>query len=289
MSVRGVWSHLPWGAPILMALVLVAVAAPWLAPHDPAAQNFDAILQGPSSDNWLGTDDLGRDTFSRLLYGARVSLAAPLLATGVALAVGIPLGLIAGFAGGAVDLVLMRIVDTLLSFPGVVLAVGVIAALGPGLVNAMTAMGIVFSPDIARLMRGQVLTVKESLYVRAARSMGSPASRTAVRHVLPNAIKPVLVQAAFLMGVAMIAEASLSFLGLGVQPPTASWGVMMRTASQFSAQAPLAVLPPGVALVLAVLAINSVGDHVRGGGKHRGRLARAALKQRRIESEMQSR
>jgi peptide/nickel transport system permease protein len=247
----------------LLMLTVVAITAPFLAPYDMAQQDLTNILGSPSADHWLGTDELGRDVLSRLLFGARVSLLASFIATAVGLVIGVPIGLLAGYAGGWTDNVLMRIVDTLLAFPGIVLAIAVIAALGPGLVNAMIAVGILFSPSFARLIRGQVLTVKGRLYVDAARTFGSPPWRTIVRHVVPNSIQPVVVQAAFFMAVALLAEAALSFLGLGVQPPTASWGGMLRGAARFIDGAGLQVYPPGLAIALTVLAFNLLGDALR--------------------------
>lgn len=247
----------------LLLVTIVAVAAPIIAPYDLARQELTNVLEPPSAEHWLGTDDLGRDSLSRLLFGARVSLIAAVTATGFGLILGVPVGLIAGFVGGVVDNVFMRMVDTLLSFPAIVLAVGVIGVLGPGLRNAMIAVGIIFAPSFARLVRGQVLSIKNRLYVDAARTFGSTPLRIIVRHVLPNSIQPVIVQAAFLMAVALLAEAALSFLGLGVQPPTPSWGEMLRGASRFVSRAPWQVYPPGLAIALAVLAFNLLGDTLR--------------------------
>ena len=242
---------------------VVALAAPVLAPYDYADQDLVDILAGPSAEHWLGTDELGRDILSRMIWAARVSLQASFIATGVGLAIGVPVGLISGFLGGVVDNLLMRIVDTLLSFPAIVLAIGVIAALGPGLVNAMIAVGIIFSPSFARLIRGQVLSVKSRLYVDAARTFGSPTWRILGRHIVPNSVQPVIVQSAFLLAVALLAEAGLSFLGLGVQPPQPSWGGMLRQAARFIDRAPYQVYIPGVAIAMTVLAFNLLGDAVR--------------------------
>ncbi len=248
-----------------MALVVfVAVFAPLLAPADPNEQSLTAVFQAPSADNLLGTDDVGRDFLSRLLYGARVSLFGAFLAVTVSIAIGVPVGLLAGYLGGIVDNVLMRIVDSILGFPALVLAIGLVAALGPGLTNAMIAVGVTFAPSVARLMRGQVLATKNHLYVDAAEQFGSPTWRTVVRHILPNAIQPIIVQSALLLGVAFLAEAALSFLGLGAQPPTASWGGMLSRSAQFLLVAPAAQLyVPGLAITLTVLAINALGDSLR--------------------------
>lgn len=245
---------------ILVVLVLVAVLANILAPYDPNAQDVSAILQGPTGGHLLGTDDLGRDVVSRLIFGARVSLEASLLAVGIAVVLGLPIGIAAGYFGGWVDNVLMRIVDTLLSFPAIILAIGITAALGPSLVNSMAAVGVVFAPSLARLMRAQILAVKEAPYIEAARSFACSAPRVVFRHILPNAIQPVLVQCAVLLGLALLAEASLSFLGLGVQPPDASWGSMLARAYSFISVAPLQIITPGIAIAVTVLAFNMLGD-----------------------------
>lgn len=245
---------------ILVVLALVAVLASVLAPYDPRMLDVNAILQGPSGAHLLGTDDLGRDVLSRLIYGTRVSLQASLLAMSIAALLGLPIGIVAGYFGGWADNVLMRIVDTLLSFPAIILAIGITASLGPSLTNSMAAVGVVFAPSLARLMRAQILTVKEAPYIEAARSFACSGPRIVFRHILPNAIQPVLVQCAVLLGLALLAEASLSFLGLGVQPPDASWGSMLARAYSFIGLAPLQIITPGVAIAVTVLAFNMLGD-----------------------------
>ncbi|MGF1599787.1 MAG: ABC transporter permease [Acidimicrobiales bacterium] len=248
----------------LLLVLFVAVFAPLLAPDDPNEQTLTSVLAGPSSENWLGTDDVGRDFFSRLLYGARVSMFGSFLAVTVALVLGIPVGVLAGYLGGIVDNVLMRIVDSILGFPAIVLAIGIVAALGPGLTNAMVAVGVTFSPSVARLMRGQVLATKNHLYVDAAEQYGSPWWHTIRRHILPNAIQPIIVQSALLLAVAFLAEAALSFIGLGAQPPTASWGGMLSRSSRYLHVSPnVQVVAPGLAITLTVLAINALGDSLR--------------------------
>lgn len=248
----------------VLIVVICAVFAPLLATHDPVEQDILSALQGPSAAHWLGTDDVGRDFFSRLLFGARVSVSGSFLAVSVSLVLGVPVGLIAGYAGGLIENVLMRITDSILGFPGIVLAIGIVAALGPGLTNAMVAVGITFSPGIARLMRGQVLATKNHLYIDAAEQFGSPRWRTILRHILPNAIQPIIVQSALLLAVAFLAEASLSFIGLGAQPPTATWGGMLARSARFLTLAPSVQLyAPGLAITLTVLAINSLGDSLR--------------------------
>lgn len=245
----------------LMVLVTLALLAPLLASHEPNAQNFDAILAPAGSPGYpLGSDDLGRDVFSRLIHGARASLLASFLAVVVALLIGIPFGLVAGYLGGIVDSAIMRVVDTLLSFPAIILAIAITAALQPSLVNSMISVGIVFSPSVARLMRAQVLAVKQETYVEAARSFGSRSGHLVLKHLLPNSIQPVLVQSSLLLAHALIAEASLSFLGLGVQPPDPSWGSMLARAYTFLYQAPLQMLVPGLAIAATALAFNALGD-----------------------------
>lgn len=248
----------------ILAMLFVAIFAPILAPVDPIATDFRSILVSPSTDYLLGTDDLGRDYFSRMLYGARVSMFGSFLAVAVSMAIGVPVGLTAGYVGGITDNVLMRIADSILGFPAIVLAIGLVAALGPGLTNAMVAIGVVFSPSVARLMRGQVLATKNHLYIDAAEQYGSPRWRTILRHILPNAIQPIIVQGALLLAVAFLAEAALSFLGLGAQPPTASWGGMLSRSSQFLHVSPsIQLYAPGMAIALTVLAINALGDSLR--------------------------
>jgi peptide/nickel transport system permease protein len=251
------------GLVILVVLVLVAVFAPLVARFDPIDRSGYGILRPPSLEAWLGTDDLGRDTFARIVFGARTSLLAGLLAVSVGVVLGTPIGLIAGYRGGWVETVLMRATDALLAFPGLVLAIGITAALGPSITNAMIAVGILFAPAIARLMRGQVLTIRESLYVDVARSYGASSKRIIVRHVLPNAVQPILVQASTMFGLALLSEAGLSYLGLGVQPPEPSWGGMLARAYPFMRNAAWQVIFPGVAIVLAVFSFNAVGDLIQ--------------------------
>ena len=274
----------------LLLVLFVSVSAPFLAPADPVQQDLANVLGTPSGEHWLGTDDVGRDFFSRLLYGARVSMFGSFLAVTVSLLLGVPVGLLAGYLGGIVDNVLMRIVDSILGFPAIVLAIGIVAALGPSLTNAMIAVGVTFSPSIARLMRGQVLATKNRLYVDAAEQYGSPWWHTIIRHILPNAIQPIIVQSALLLAVAFLAEAALSFIGLGAQPPTASWGGMLSRSSQYIHVAPtVQILAPGLAITLTVLAINALGDSLRDSldpvaGTER-RLRLAIRRAKRSESE----
>jgi peptide/nickel transport system permease protein len=251
-----------FGVGFLVFILVAAVAAKVFA-RDPLTQDLNHILEGPSLKHWLGTDDLGRDVFSRLLGGSLVSLRAACIAVGVALVIGVPLGLLAGFRGGITDEIVMRCADTLLAFPGLVLAVGVVAMLGPGLTNAMVAVGIVFAPSLARLMRAQVLGVKEHLYVEAAVTFGSSAGQIVKRHIIPNAVQPVIVQTSLLFALSLLAEAGLSFIGLGVQPPDPSWGSMLGRAYRFMQTAPLQMIAPGLIVMLTALAFNAIGDSLR--------------------------
>ena len=247
----------------LVLLFAVAVGAPWVAPYSPIAQDVSATLLPPDAAHWLGTDDLGRDVVSRLIFGAPQTLYGSCLAVIVALLIGMPIGLIAGLAGGWIDEVIGRVVDTLLSFPAIVLAIGVTGALGIGLTNGMISVGIVFSPTIARLIRAQTLVVRRELFVEAATCFGARWPRIVFRHILPNTIQPVLVQTALLLATALLAEASLSFLGLGVQPPQPSWGAMLARAYTYMEVAPEQMYAPGFAILLTALAFNALGESLR--------------------------
>jgi peptide/nickel transport system permease protein len=238
---------------VLVVILGAALLAPWLAPHDPTAQNFDQMLNGPSAEHWLGTDDLGRDVFSRLMHGGANSLYAALLAVAVALVIGVPLGLIAGFVGGWTDTLISRVIDTFLSFPAIILAVAVTGAMGIGLTNAMFSVGLVFAPQIARLIRARTLVVRQELYVDAARCFGASPLRLLLRHVLPNAIQPV----------ALLAEASLSFLGLGVQPPDVSWGAMIARGYMYMSIVPEQMYAPGLIIMITAVAFNALGESLR--------------------------
>ena len=247
----------------LIALFLLALLAPIIAPYGPTTQNLGNILAEPSWAHWMGTDDLGRDVLSRLIHGAPSSLFASFLAVAVGCILGVPVGLLAGFMGGWVDDIISRVIDTLLSFPGIVLAIGVTGALGIGLTNGMIAVGIVFSPGLARLMRAQTLVVKQELYVDASRCFGASLGRILLKHVAPNAIQPVIVQVTLLLAVALLAEASLSFLGLGVQPPQPSWGGMLARAYNYMELAPEQMYAPGIVILLTALSFNTLGEALR--------------------------
>ena len=252
-----------FGAFVIIFFVVLATFAPQLAPFDPAATDFLAVRQAPSAEYLLGTDDVGRDVLSRVIFGARASLLAGVISVVIAMLMGVPLGLISGFYGGFVDELIMRFTDALLSFPFLILAVALAAALGPSLQNAMIAIGIASAPTFIRLTRGQVLAVKAEDYVQAARALGTGDGRIIVRHILPNSFTPLLIQATLTIAQAIIAESSLSFLGLGVQPPTPSWGGMLNTAKGFMAQAPWMAVWPGLSIFVTVLAFNLFGDGLR--------------------------
>ncbi|MBN9015158.1 MAG: ABC transporter permease [Rhizobiales bacterium] len=244
-------------------LVVMSALAPWISPYSPLAQDFDATLAPMSVTHWLGADDLGRDTLSRLIYGGTASLYASFLAVFVAVLIGVPIGLLAGYLGGWVDEIVSRIIDSFLSFPAIVLAIAVTGALGIGLTNGMISVGIVFAPQLARLVRARTLVVRHELYVDSARCFGASTSRILWRHVLPNTIQPVIVQVTLLLAGALLAEASLSFLGLGIQPPNASWGAMLARAYQNMEIAPEQMYPPGLAILFTALAFNALGESLR--------------------------
>lgn len=247
----------------LLLLVMVSIAAPWIAPYSPIVQDANLSLAEPDAAHLLGTDDLGRDVLSRLIHGAPATLYASFLAVSIATLIGVPVGLLAGFRGGWIDDGISRFIDALLSFPAIVLAIAVTGALGIGLTNGMIAVGIVFSPQIARLVRARALVVRQELYVDAARCLGASNARILWRHVLPNAIQPVIVQVTLLLAGALLAEASLSFLGLGIQPPNPSWGSMLARAYQNMEIAPAQMYPPGLAILLTALAFNTLGESLR--------------------------
>ena len=247
----------------LAILVLVALLSPWLMPHDPGRQTLVERLQGPSGDHWLGTDSYGRDNLSRLIEGTRVTLWACVQALALAIVAGIPTGLLAGFVGGRVDGVLSWIADVLLSLPPLILALAIVGVLGPGLTNAMIAVGVVFSPRFFRVARAAAMSVRSETYVEATRALGFSTPRILFRHVLPNSSGPLLVQVTFAMGLVVIAEASLSFLGLGAKAPTATWGTMVRDAFDNVYDSRFPLLAPSVMIVLTILAFSVLGDALR--------------------------
>jgi peptide/nickel transport system permease protein len=253
----------PFGAVVLLIAVAAALLAPVVAPHDPLKQDLNHALARPDRAHLLGTDNVGRDVLSRVIWGTRVSLVAGLGSVGIAVLVGGLLGLLAGYAGGRIDGLVMRLMDAVLSFPPLVLALALGAVLGAGLTGVVIALGVVYTPTFARLMRGQVLSITAREYVDAARALGVPGWRIAWSHVLPNATAPIVVQASLSVAFAILAEASLSFLGLGVQPPGASWGSMINAGRGYLQQAPWIVFGPGAALFVTVVGLNFVGDAVR--------------------------
>ena len=250
------------GAGLILAAALLAVAAGVIAPHNPVAQIAQPLLP-PGRAYLAGTDELGRDEMSRLIYGARVSLYVGVLSVSIALALGASSGVVAGFYGGWLDNALMRAMDVLFSLPAIVLAIAITSILGPSLTNAMIAIGIAATPLFIRLTRGQVLAVKTEDFVEAARAVGNPHRRILLRHILPNVVSPLIVQATLTIATAIIAEASLSFLGLGQQPPDPSWGSMLNFAKNFISQAPWMAVWPGLAICTIVLAFNLLGDGLR--------------------------
>jgi peptide/nickel transport system permease protein len=252
-----------FGLVVVVLMVLLALFAPWLTPYDPLATSFAAVRRAPSAAHWFGTDEVGRDLLARVFHGGRASLAAGVIAVSIAVGCGVPLGMLAGYAGGVIDAVISRITDAMLAIPFLILAIALAAFLGPSLGNAMIAIGITATPIFVRLARGQVLAVRAEDFVEAARAVGNPPLRILLRHILPNILPPVIVQATLAIAAAIIAEASLSFLGLGQQPPAPSWGSMLNTAQRFLTQAPWMAVFPGLAIFVSVLAFNLLGDGLR--------------------------
>jgi peptide/nickel transport system permease protein len=255
------------GAVLALAVIAIFVAgallAPLISPYDPDLQTWTAVRKAPSALHWFGTDDVGRDVLARVIYGARASLLAGVISVAIALLVGVPIGLISGYLGGFVDALFSRITDALLACPFLILAIALAAFLGPSLGNAMIAIGITTTPIFMRLTRAQVMAVKVEDYVEAARAVGNPHWRIALVHILPNILPALLVQATLSIAAAIIAEAALSFLGLGQQPPAPSWGSMLNAAQRFLETAPWMAIWPGLAIFLTVLSFNLVGDGLR--------------------------
>ncbi|MGY3491764.1 MULTISPECIES: ABC transporter permease [unclassified Bradyrhizobium] len=251
------------GLTVIALFILLAVFAPLIVPYDPIATSWSLVRKAPSAQHWFGTDELGRDVFARVVFGARASLLAGVISVGIALAIGVPLGLVAGYLGGFIDALISRITDAMLACPFLILAIALAAFLGPSLSNAMIAIGVSATPIFIRLTRGQVMSVKVEDYVEAARAMGNPRWRIALVHILPNILPALLVQATLSIAAAIIAEAALSFLGLGQQPPAPSWGSMLNAAQRFLTSAPWMAVWPGLAIFLVVLSFNLVGDGLR--------------------------
>lgn len=268
-TVRTLWKRFVRRPAALFGLVIVtlflatAVAAPYLAPYDPNDADFFRARQGPSKDHWLGTDELGRDVLSRLLYGARISLRIGLIAVAIGLGAGVPLGLVAGYYGRGVDNLIMRLVDIMLSFPSVLLAIGLVAILGPGLNNAIIAVGVVAIPVYIRQVRASVLGVKEMEFVAAARAAGASDARIMLVHVLPQCISPILVQSSLQIASAILSAAGLGFLGLGAPADVPEWGTMLANGRQYVFSAPHLTMFPGLAIMLVVMGFNLLGDGLR--------------------------
>jgi peptide/nickel transport system permease protein len=251
------------GLGVVLLLIVMAAASPLLAPHDPNYQDLLSVLQAPSSIHPFGTDDLGRDVLSRVIYGSRISLQVGLISIGVALLGGISIGLVSGYFGGRLDDLLMRVMDAISAFPSLVLALAITAALGAGIANAMIAIGVVYTPLFARLVRSQALTIRELDYCLAARTIGASPLRMMAKHIWPNATAPIIVQASLSVSSAIIVEASLSFLGVGVLPPTASWGSVLSQGYQVLEIAPWMAISSGSAIFITVLGLNFLGDGLR--------------------------
>ena len=251
------------GLVVITMFIVLALFAPLIAPYDPIATSWTLVRKPPSALHWFGTDDLGRDILARVIYGARASLLAGAISVGIALTIGVPLGLLSGYRDGWADALICRVTDAMLACPFLILAIALAAFLGPSLGNAMIAIGISATPIFIRLTRGQVMSVKVEDYVEAARAVGNPPRRIALVHILPNIMPALLVQATLSIAAAIIAEAALSFLGLGQQPPSPSWGSMLNAAQRFLSNAPWMAIWPGLAIFLVVLSFNLVGDGLR--------------------------
>jgi peptide/nickel transport system permease protein len=251
------------GAIIILLLVFFTVAGPSLSPHDPIDLDIESRLQPPSLEHPFGTDDFGRDVLSRVLSGARVSLKVGLIAVSISMTIGTLVGAVSGYYGGLLDEAIMRFMDILFAFPAVLLAIAILAALGPGVGNAMIAIGIVYTPIFARITRGSVLTVREEVYVEAAKAVGCRDGRILFQHILPNVMAPVIVETTLSLAFAILSEAALSFLGLGTQPPDPSWGRMLSESRGFIQDAPWLGVFPGLAIMFTVMGFNFLGDGLR--------------------------
>jgi peptide/nickel transport system permease protein len=251
------------GLVFVIFFIVLAIFAPYIAPYDPVATSWSAVRKAPSAEFWFGTDEIGRDVLSRVVWGARASLLAGLVSVCISMALGVPIGLLAAYVGGWTDGLISRFTDSMLAVPFLILAIALAAFLGPSLTNAMIAIGVSATPIFIRLTRAQVLAVKVEDYIEAARAVGNPHWRIALRHILPNVLPPLIVQSTLAIAAAVIAEASLSFLGLGQQPPAPSWGSMLNTAKNFVDQAPWMAIWPGLSIFLLVLSFNLLGDGLR--------------------------
>jgi peptide/nickel transport system permease protein len=251
------------GSFLVSCILIAAVFADWIAPYSPYELDVAVMLQGPSPAHWLGTDELGRDVFSRAIHAARISVEVALIAVGVGLLGGTVIGIVAAYFGGLIDMILMRLMELLFSFPAILLAVVLMASLGTSILNAMIAIGIIFIPGFSRLARAATQSVMRQQYIEAARAIGMSDGRILVREILPNVVTPLLVEAAVAFAYAVLLESALSFLGLGAQPPEPSWGNMLNTGRGFMAQAPWLGIVPGIAMFLCVLGFNLLGDGLR--------------------------
>ena len=251
------------GLSVVVFFIALALLAPLIAPYDPIATSWSAVRKAPSATHWFGTDEIGRDVLSRVILGTRASLLAGVVSVSIALAFGVPIGLAAGYVGGWIDALISRMTDAMLACPFLILAIALAAFLGPSLTNAMIAIGISATPIFIRLTRASVLQVKVEDYVEAARAVGNSQLRIALRHILPNVVPPLIVQATLAVAAAIIAEAALSFLGLGQQPPAPSWGSMLNTAKNYIDNAPWMAVWPGMSIFVVVLSFNLLGDGLR--------------------------
>ena len=251
------------GLVVIAFFIALAVLAPIVSPYDPLATSWNAVRKAPSAAHWFGTDEIGRDVLARVIWGARASLLAGVVSVLISLTIGVPIGLLAGYAGGKVDMLISRLTDAVLACPFLILAIALAAFLGPSLTNAMIAIGVSATPVFIRLTRGQTLAIKAEEFVLAARAIGNPPWRVALGHVLPNVVPALIVQGTLAIAAAVIAEASLSFLGLGQQPPAPSWGSMLNTAKNYIDNAPWMAIWPGLSIFMLVLSFNLVGDGLR--------------------------
>jgi peptide/nickel transport system permease protein len=252
-----------FGLAVIAFFVALAVLAPVVSPYDPIATSWTAVRKAPSAAHWFGTDEIGRDVLARVIWGTRASLLAGVVSVLISLTIGVPIGLLAGYAGGKVDMLISRLTDAVLACPFLILAIALAAFLGPSLTNAMIAIGVSATPVFIRLTRGQTLAIKAEEFVLAARAIGNPPWRVALSHVLPNVVPALIVQGTLAIAAAVIAEASLSFLGLGQQPPAPSWGSMLNTAKNYIDNAPWMAVWPGLSIFFLVLSFNLVGDGLR--------------------------
>ncbi|MBO8155901.1 MAG: ABC transporter permease [Bacillaceae bacterium] len=251
------------GLLIILTLIFTAIFAPYVATHDPTEQDIFNRYAAPSSDHWLGTDELGRDIYSRIVYGSRISIQIGVIAVGISMVIGVLLGIVAGYFGRWIDNIIMRFIDILMAFPSILLAIALVAVLGPSLTNAMIAVGIVGVPHFARIVRSTVLSIKETEYIEAARASGVRNGEILFRHILPNSMAPIIVQATLSIGTAILDAAGLSFLGLGAQPPKPEWGAMLSDGQAALQTAPWVIMFPGLAILIVVLGFNLFGDGLR--------------------------